>query len=72
MSAGAASYYLQALVEKGWIQLKNLQKNPNKLCYLHLLAPMVVATKVQCTCSFLRRKMPEYDARRAETVELGA
>ena len=72
VSVGAANYCLKALVEKGWLKLENFQKNPNKLGYLYLLTPMGIAAKAQLTASFLRRKMAEYEALRAEIDQLQA
>ena len=72
VSVGAANYCLKALVDKGWVKFENFQKNPNKLGYLYLLTPMGIAAKAQLTASFLRRKMAEYDALRAEIDQLQA
>ena len=72
VSLGAANYCLKALVEKGWVKLENFQKNPNKLGYLYLLTPMGIAAKAQLTAGFLRRKMAEYEALRAEIDQLQA
>ena len=72
VSVGAANYCLKALVEKGWVKLENFHKNPNKLGYLYLLTPMGIAAKAQLTAGFLRRKMAEYEALRAEIDQLQA
>ena len=72
VSVGAANYCLKALVEKGWVKLENFQKNPNKLGYLYLLTPMGITAKAQLTAGFLRRKMAEYEALRAEIDQLQA
>ena len=72
VSVGAANYCLKALVEKGWVKLENFQKNPNKLGYLYLLTPMGFAAKAHLTASFLRRKMADYEALRAEIEQLQA
>lgn len=72
VSVGAANYCLKALVEKGWVKLENFQKNPSKLGYLYLLTPIGIAAKAQLTASFLRRKMAEYEALRAEIDQLQA
>ena len=72
VSVGAAHYCLKALVEKGWVKLENFQKNPKKLGYLYLLTPMGISAKAQLTASFLRRKMFEYEALRAEIDQLQA
>ena len=72
VSVGAANYCLKALVDKGWVKLENFQKNPNKLGYLYLLTPMGISAKAQLTASFLRRKVAEYEALRAEIDQLQA
>ena len=69
VSLGAANYCLRALVEKGWVKLENFQNNPNKLGYLYLLTPMGMAAKTALTARFLRRKLVEYEALKAE-IEL--
>ena len=70
VSVGAANYCLKALVEKGWVKLENFQNNPNKLGYLYLLTPMGLAAKTQLTARFLRRKLAEYEALKAEIEQL--
>jgi len=70
VSVGAANYCLKALVEKGWVKLENFQNNPNKLGYLYLLTPMGMAAKTTLTARFLRRKLAEYEALRAEIEQL--
>ena len=72
VSVGAANYCMKALVEKGWVKLENFQNNSNKLGYLYLLTPMGLTAKAQLTASFLRRKMAEYEALRAEIDQLQA
>ena len=70
VSLGAANYCLKALVEKGWVKLENFQNNPNKLGYLYLLTPMGMAAKTMLTARFLRRKLAEYEALKAEIALL--
>ena len=70
VSLGAANYCLKALVEKGWVKLENFQNNPNKLGYLYLLTPMGMAAKTTLTAHFLRRKLAEYEALKAEIEQL--
>ena len=72
VSLGATNYCLKALVEKGWLKLENFQRNPNKLGYLYLLTPMGITAKAQLTASFLRWKICEYEALRAEIDQLQA
>lgn len=70
VSLGATNYCLKALVEKGWVKLENFQNNPNKLGYLYLLTPKGVAAKAALTARFLRRRLAEYDALKAEIEQL--
>ena len=70
VSVGAANYCLKALVDKGWVKLENFQKNPNKLGYLYLLTPTGISARAQLTAKFLRRKMVEHEALRAEIDQL--
>jgi len=70
VSLGAANYCLKALVEKGWVKLENFQNNPNKLGYLYLLTPMGMAAKTTLTARFLRQKLAEYEALKAEIEQL--
>jgi len=57
-------------VEKGWVKLENFQNNPNKLGYLYLLTPMGMAAKTTLTARFLRCKLAEYEALKAEIEQL--
>ena len=70
VSLGAANYCLKALVEKGWVKFENFQNNPNKLGYLYLLTPMGVTARATLTTRFLRRKLIEYEALKAEIDRL--
>ena len=70
VSLGATNYCLKALVEKGWVKLENFQNNPNKLGYLYLMTPMGMAAKTALTGRFLRRKLAEYEALKAEIEQL--
>lgn len=70
VSLGAANYCLKALVEKGWVKLENFQNNSRKLGYLYLLTPRGIAAKTTLTARFLRRKLLEYEALKAEIEQL--
>lgn len=70
VSLGATNYCLRALVEKGWVKLASFQNNPNKLGYLYLLTPKGMAAKTTLTGRFLRRKLTEYEALKAEIEQL--
>ena len=70
VSLGAVNYCLKALVEKGWVKLENFQKNPRKLSYLYLLTPRGISAKSTLTARFLKRRLAEYEALKAEIEEL--
>ena len=59
-SLGKLNYCLQALKNKGFVKIKNFQKNPNKLNYAYILI-LRNFRKTQLTISFMKRKMKEYD-----------
>lgn len=66
ISLGGANYCLKALVEIGHIKINNFQKNPSKSSYLYLLTPKGINQKAILTSSFLKRKLAEYRALKAE------
>jgi EPS-associated MarR family transcriptional regulator len=70
ISVGAAHYCLAALAEKGMIKLGNFQASKNKRGYAYLLTPRGIKAKAQLTVTFLRRKMSEYEALKAEIADL--
>ena len=70
ISVGAAHYCLSALAEKGLIKLGNFQASRNKGGYAYILTPKGIAAKAQLTVSFLKRKLAEYDALKAEIADL--
>jgi EPS-associated MarR family transcriptional regulator len=72
VSVGAVNYCLRALVEKGQIKVRNFRCSGNKLRYAYILTPRGVAEKSKLTGAFLKRKMAEYDALKAEIDSLTA
>ena len=66
VSLGVINFCVQALVEKGQIKIKNFRSSSNKLRYAYVLTPSGVAQRVQLTASFLKRKIAEYEALKAE------
>lgn len=70
MSLGKANYCLKALLDKGLIKMQNFRNSRNKLAYAYLLTPAGVAAKTSLTTRFLKRKMAEYEALRAEIEQL--
>ena len=66
VSLGKANYCMKKLTEKGWVKLKNLTNNPNKMGYAYLLTPSGVDEKARLTFSFLKRKTAEYEILKKE------
>ncbi len=70
ISLGKANYCLRALIEKGWIKVKEFSRDGNKRAYSYILTPKGLEEKARVTLRFLRRKMAEYEALQREIEEL--
>jgi EPS-associated MarR family transcriptional regulator len=70
ISVGGLNYCLKALMEKGLVKMKNLANSKNKFGYIYVLTPTGMAEKAFITRRFLRRKMDEYEALKAEIETL--
>jgi EPS-associated MarR family transcriptional regulator len=66
ISLGIVNYCLRALVDKGQVKIRNFRAAGNKLRYAYILTPKGIAAKTALTGDFLRRKMAEYEALKAE------
>jgi EPS-associated MarR family transcriptional regulator len=75
ISLGSLNYCLKALMDKGFVKLENFQNSKHKIKYVYILTHAGIAQKVALTGRFLKRKMQEYEALKAEIegleVELG-
>ena len=65
-SLGKLNYCLKALKIKGFIKMKNFEKNPNKINYIYALTPRGITAKTKLTINFMKRKMKEYDELKKE------
>ena len=70
ISVGGLNYCLKALMEKGLAKMKNFANSKNKFGYVYVLTPSGMAEKATITHRFLRRKMDEYEALKAEIEAL--
>ncbi|TSA40698.1 MAG: MarR family EPS-associated transcriptional regulator [Methylococcaceae bacterium] len=70
VSVGGLNYCLKALIEKGWVKMHNFSHSKNKFGYMYLLTPSGIAEKSALTSRFLKRKLEEYDALKAEIEAL--
>jgi EPS-associated MarR family transcriptional regulator len=70
ISFGGINYCLNALINKGLVKIHNFSQNQNKFGYAYLLTPSGVSEKALLTGRFLKRKLQEYEALKAEIKDL--
>ena len=70
VSLGAINYVLKALAEKGEVKIRNFRASNNKLRYAYILTPSGIDAKTRLMAGFLRRKLAEYEALKAELDSL--
>ena len=70
ISNGAAYYCVTALVEKGFVKLKNFTQSQTKANYIYELTPRGIRVKAAMTVQFLERKRDEYNDLKAEIEKL--
>ena len=70
ISNGAAYYCVTALIEKGFVKLKNFTQSRTKANYIYELTPRGIRAKAALTISFLDRKRKEYDNLKLEIERL--
>ena len=66
MSVDGLNYCRKALIDKVYLKMANFSSSKNKFKYVYLLTPRGVAEKIALTSRFLKRKMDEYKAWKAE------
>lgn len=70
ISLGKANFCVQALIEKGFVKAKNFKNSDNKQAYAYLLTSRGLEEKASITLKFLKSKMSEYEALKAEIERL--
>ena len=70
ISFGGINYCLNALIDKGLVKIHNFSQNQNKFGYAYLLTPSGISEKAKLTGNFLKRKLQEYEALKAEIKAL--
>ena len=70
ISNGAAYYCVTALVDKGYVKLKNFARSQAKGKYIYELTPRGIRAKAALTVSFLERKKNEYEDLKLEIERL--
>ena len=66
VSLGKVNYCIKKLTEKGWVKLTNFTHNQNKMGYVYLFTPSGIDEKSRLTCSFLKKKVIEYEILKKE------
>lgn len=66
VSLGGVNYCLKALLDKGWVKLGNFSAAADKRRYAYILTRKGLIEKGRLTRRFLKRKMAEYEALKAE------
>lgn len=72
LSNGKVHYCMRALIDKGLVKLGNFAHSKHHLGYAYLLTPAGISQKAALTSGFLKRKMAEYEALRAEIAAVQA
>ena len=79
VSLGKVNYCLHALIERGWVKIRNFKNSRNKAAYAYYLTAKGLEQKVAVTVQFLQRKIAEHneltreiDALRAEVADHAA
>lgn len=72
VSVGSVNYCLKALMEKGWVKMKNFIHSKNKFGYMYVLTPTGIAERAELTSKFLARKVAEYETLKHEIEVLKA
>lgn len=70
ISNGAAYYCVTALIDKGFVKLKNFTHSKTKANYIYELTPRGIRAKAALTVQFLERKRVEYSELKAEIERL--
>lgn len=66
VSLGSVNYVLRSLAGKGLVKIQNFSKSKKKFSYAYILTPKGIAEKTKLTAAFLRLKLDEYQALKAE------
>lgn len=70
ISLGKINFLIKALINKGFIEIKNFKESKNKLGYAYMLTPKGIQIKFHLTQLFLEWKIEEYERLREEIENL--
>ena len=70
VSLGKTNYIINALIDKGWIKLKNFKRSDKKLGYSYLLTTQGIAEKAMLAQKKKKKKSDEYNKLKEEIENL--
>lgn len=70
ISLGRTNFHLRALMEKGFVKLQSLSRNPGRIRYM--LTPHGIEERARLTRGFIKRKEAEYAKLEGQLKELRA
>ena len=70
ISLGKTNYVINALIDKGWLKLKNFKRSDKKLGYSYLLTTQGITEKAILAQKFLKKKSDEYNRLKEEIENL--
>ncbi len=70
ISLGKINFLINALIDKGVIEIKNFKNSKNKLAYMYLLTSEGIKIKLQLAHKFFIWKTQEYERLRVEIERL--
>lgn len=70
ISLGKINFLINALIDKGMIEIKNFKNSKRKLAYMYMLTPQGIKIKLELTHKFFLWKTREYEKLREELESL--
>ncbi len=70
ISLGKINFLVRALIDKGFIEIKNFKNSHHKLAYTYLLTPEGIKIKIELTRKFFLCKIQEYERLKQEIERL--
>jgi EPS-associated MarR family transcriptional regulator len=70
VSLGKINYCLRALIDKGLLKATDFKNSRNRKAYAYKLTPGGIREKLRLTSRYLKLKLKEYEALKAEIEEL--
>ena len=61
ISLGKINYCLSALIDIGYVKVKNFSNSSNKIKYIYILTPKGIRNKTIITKNFINKKKLEYE-----------